>query len=370
MEKTNLATTKLSPTQLNFAKMNGLLPVVIQDYTNGQVLMVGFMNEEAWHKTLETKKVHYYSRKKKRLWMKGEESGHWQHVREIYLDNDNDTLLIKVKQIGGACEDGLRSCFDKMMQHNEFKPIGEKIFDPKKVYANYSEEIILAIPSGSLYATTILLMTQAGFELELRGERSFKPRLKKNDDVRLVVARAQEIPHLIESGKVDIGLTGNDMIEEYDVSVTDLADLGYNESGIGEVLWVLAVPQEHVNEYSNLADFSGKKICTELMHITKKYFLENYVQIDIEPSVGTTESKAPFLCDAIIDLCESGKSLKDNGMIPLYAVKSSTVHLFAHNHSMAYGWKRRKIEKIVDAFKLGAQRLPKNPKSIIKLPKL
>ena len=93
--------------------MGGLLPAIIQDNQNGEVLMVGFMNEEAWKKTKKTGKVHYYSRKKKRIWIKGEESGHFQHVREVYLDNDNDTLLIKVKQIGGACEDGYRSCFDK-----------------------------------------------------------------------------------------------------------------------------------------------------------------------------------------------------------------------------------------------------------------
>jgi len=234
----------MSKEKLNFEKLGGLLPVVIQDYQNNEVLMVGFMNEEAWELTLRKGKVHYYSRKKKRIWMKGEESGHFQHVREIHLDNDNDTLLIKVKQIGGACEDGYRSCFDKLYVKKDFVPIGQKIFDPEKVYKNYSNTIILVIPSGSLYSSTIMLLGLAGFQLNLRGDRSFKPKLRNHKNIKLVVARAQEIPHIIETGQVDIGLTGADMVEEYDADVTDLADLKYNESGIGDVTWVLAVPKE------------------------------------------------------------------------------------------------------------------------------
>lgn len=88
--------------KLNFEKMNGLLPVVIQDYENGEVLMVGFMNPEAWELTLKTGKVHYWSRKKQRIWMKGEQSGHFQHVKQVFADNDQDTLLIKVNQLGGG----------------------------------------------------------------------------------------------------------------------------------------------------------------------------------------------------------------------------------------------------------------------------
>ena len=248
--------------KLNFAKMNGLLPVVIQDYENDEVLMVGFMNEEAWKLTKKTGKVHYWSRKKKRLWMKGEESKHFQIVKEIYMDNDNDTLLIKVKQIGGAVEDGYRSCFFKMKKGNSWINVGKKIFDPKKVYKNYSEKIIFAIPSGSLYATTIMLLGLAGYQLELRGKRSFKPKIRGVKDIELVVARAQEIPHLLEEGRVDIGLTGIDIVEEYDVSVTNLADLKYNEHGLGKVMWVLSVPKERKKQFHKLKDFNKKKIFT------------------------------------------------------------------------------------------------------------
>ena len=274
----------MSKEKLNFEKLGGLLPVVIQDYQNNEVLMVGFMNEEAWELTLRKGKVHYYSRKKKRIWMKGEESGHFQHVREIHLDNDNDTLLIKVKQIGGACEDGYRSCFDKLYVKKDFVPIGQKIFDPEKVYKNYSNIIVLVIPSGSLYSSTIMLLGLAGFQLNLRGDRSFKPKLRNHKNIKLVVARAQEIPHIIETGQVDIGLTGADMVEEYDADVTDLADLKYNESGIGDVTWVLAVPKEKKSKYKTLKNFHGTSISTELPRITKQFFAKHNIRVSIKQS--------------------------------------------------------------------------------------
>ncbi len=354
--------------KLNFSKMKGLIPVVIQDYQNDEVLMVGFMNKEAWKLTQKTGKVHYWSRKKKRLWMKGEESRHYQYVREIYLDNDNDTLLIKVKQIGGAGEDGYRSCFDKRINGKKIIEVGKKVFNPKKVYKNYSEKILFAIPSGSLYEGSIKLLKLADYKIELKGKRSFKPKIRNNKNLKLIVVRAEEIPRLLEQGKVDIGLTGIDLVEEYGSNITNLVDLGYNEGGGGEVLWVLAVPQEKRNKYYSLKDFKNKKIATELPNTVKKYFERHKIKINIVPSLGTTEAKAPFLADAIIDLCETGKSLIDNDLVPLYKIRGSTVHLFAHNHSMAYGWKRRQIEEIKERLRKGAKKLPKNPKRLIKLP--
>jgi len=352
---------------LNFEKMNGLLPVVIQDYENDEVLMVGFMNKDAWNLTRKTGKVHYWSRKKKRLWMKGEQSKHFQFVEEIYIDNDNDSLLIKVKQIGGAVEDGYRSCFYKMIRGNREIIVGEKVFDPKKVYKNYSEKIIFAIPSGSLYSTTIMLLGLSGYQLELRGKRSYKPQIRNNKNISLLVARAEEIPKLVETGQADVGLTGIDMVEERDISVTDLGNLGYNEGGKGEIYWVLAVPKKEVGKYHNLKNFANKKISTELINTSRKFFVEKGINVQLKKSVGSTESKAPFLSDAIIDLCETGKSLIDNDLVPLLKIRSSTTHFFAHNESMGYGWKRRQIEEIAKRLKEGAMKLPKNPKKLIKL---
>ncbi len=118
--------------KLNFDKMGGLIPAVIQDYKTDKVLMVGFMNKGAYEKTLKTGKVWYYSRTRKKLWMKGETSGNVQIVKEILVDCDDDTLLIKVEQKGGAaCHTGYESCFYKDVKG---KIKGKKVFDPKDVY--------------------------------------------------------------------------------------------------------------------------------------------------------------------------------------------------------------------------------------------
>lgn len=114
---------------------DGLIPVIIQDYKTNKILMMAYMNDSAFDRTIKTKKTHFYSRSRKKLWMKGERSGNFQIVKEIYLDCDNDTLLIKVEQIGNAsCHTGYDTCFYREIDNNKLKIIGKKIFDPKKVY--------------------------------------------------------------------------------------------------------------------------------------------------------------------------------------------------------------------------------------------
>lgn len=121
--------------EIDFKKGDGLIPVVIQDAATNQVLMLGYMNQESWEETLKTGKVTFWSRSRKKLWLKGETSGHFQEVREIWLDCDGDTLLIKVNQIGGAaCHTGFQSCFHHRHEEGEWKISGKKIFDPKEVY--------------------------------------------------------------------------------------------------------------------------------------------------------------------------------------------------------------------------------------------
>ncbi|AEB09425.1 phosphoribosyl-AMP cyclohydrolase [Desulfobacca acetoxidans] len=120
---------------LNFEKLDGLLPAIIQDAATGEVLMLGFMNPEAWEKTLATGRVHYFSRTRQKLWCKGETSGHIQLVKEIYLDCDDDTVLIKVEQVGGAaCHTGYRSCFYRCLEKGAVKTVGVRVFDPQEVY--------------------------------------------------------------------------------------------------------------------------------------------------------------------------------------------------------------------------------------------
>ena len=121
--------------KIDFAKGNGLVPVIVQDYRTRDVLMVAYMNEEAWEKTQETGKAHYYSRSRKGLWFKGEESGHFQEVKDAFIDCDNDTILLQVDQIGGAaCHEGYRSCFFRRQDGDGWKFIAERVFDPKEVY--------------------------------------------------------------------------------------------------------------------------------------------------------------------------------------------------------------------------------------------
>jgi len=120
---------------LDFDKAGGLLPAIAQDADTGQVLMMAWMNREAFDETLRTKRACYFSRSRGRLWRKGEESGHVQEVREVYLDCDADTILLKVKQQGGAaCHEGYASCFFRRVDGDNLQVVGERVFDPKQVY--------------------------------------------------------------------------------------------------------------------------------------------------------------------------------------------------------------------------------------------
>jgi len=119
----------------DFNKGEGLLPVVVQDHASGEVLMLAFMNREAWLSTLATGKATFWSRSRQSLWLKGETSGNVQVVKEIRLDCDADTLLLKVEQLGGAaCHTGHRSCFYRRFTDGDFVTVGERVFDPKDVY--------------------------------------------------------------------------------------------------------------------------------------------------------------------------------------------------------------------------------------------
>src|SRR3989339_788133 len=121
--------------KLDFKKNNGLIPVIAQDYGTGEVLMLAYMNEQAFEETMRSKKATYYSRSRKSLWVKGETSGHVQHVKEIRVDCDLDTILLKVEQIGNAaCHKGYRTCFFSKLEENDLKITESIVFDPDEVY--------------------------------------------------------------------------------------------------------------------------------------------------------------------------------------------------------------------------------------------
>lgn len=120
---------------LDFAKQGGLVPAIAQDWKTGEILMLAYMNKEAFEETMSTGRACYYSRSREKLWRKGEQSGNVQVVKEIRIDCDNDTILLKVEQIGGAaCHTGYRSCFFKKIQEGTIIEDGIKVFDPKEVY--------------------------------------------------------------------------------------------------------------------------------------------------------------------------------------------------------------------------------------------
>ena len=124
-----------SMTEIDFDKSGGLVPAIAQDADTGAVLMLAWMNREAYEETLRTRRAVYFSRSRNRLWRKGEESGHFQEVRELLVDCDADTILLKVRQIGGAaCHEGYASCFFRRVEGQEWEVVAEKVFDPKQVY--------------------------------------------------------------------------------------------------------------------------------------------------------------------------------------------------------------------------------------------
>ena len=120
---------------LDFSKTGGLIPTIVQEAETGEVSMLAYMNRDAWEATLSTGKATYFSRSRQELWVKGLTSGNVQHVKEIYIDCDNDAVLLKVKQIGGAaCHTGYKSCFFKRVEGESIQIVGKPVFDPKEVY--------------------------------------------------------------------------------------------------------------------------------------------------------------------------------------------------------------------------------------------
>lgn len=121
--------------KIDFTKGDGIVPVIVQDFEKGDVLMLAYMNEEAFTLTQNTGHAHYWSRSKNRIWKKGESSGHIQIVKEIYLDCDSDTILLKATQVGGAaCHEGYRSCFFRRIDEDDCSINGERVFNPEEVY--------------------------------------------------------------------------------------------------------------------------------------------------------------------------------------------------------------------------------------------
>jgi ATP phosphoribosyltransferase len=198
----------------------------------------------------------------------------------------------------------------------------------------------LGIPKGSLEVATIDLFRRAGFTITT-SSRSYFPAVD-DPEVECMLIRAQEMARYVEDGVLDAGLTGRDWVEENEANVETIVDLIYAKQSFGKVRWVLAVPD--ASPFRNVQDLQGKIIATELVNMTEKYLASRNVRAKVEFSWGATEVKPPELADAIVEVTETGSSLRANKLRILDTVLESNTQFIANIESWANGWKRRKLE--------------------------
>jgi ATP phosphoribosyltransferase len=204
------------------------------------------------------------------------------------------------------------------------------------------EQILkLGIPSGSLQKATVKLFRKAGFHI-LDSERSYLPRID-DEQIRLVMLRAQEMGRYVDDGVLDAGITGYDWIMESNCDVVDVCELAYSKSTSNPARWVLAVPEE--SKVTTPKDLQNGIIATELVNVTKKYFADRNINVKVEFSWGSTEVKAR-LVDAIVELTETGTSLRANNLRIIDTVIESTTRLIANKKSWQDKFKKEKIENI------------------------
>ncbi|HEY4050140.1 MAG TPA: ATP phosphoribosyltransferase [Acidobacteriaceae bacterium] len=200
----------------------------------------------------------------------------------------------------------------------------------------------LGIPKGSLQDATIALFERAGWRIYANG-RSYFPSVDDNE-LECMLIRAQEMARYVDKGVLDAGLTGIDWVVESGRDVTSVTSLTYSKQTRTKVRWVLAVPEESC--YQKAEDLSGKVIATELVEVTKRYFAEKNIPVKVEFSWGATEVKPPTLADAIVEITETGSSLRANRLRIIENVMESETHLIANPNAYSDAWKRQKIDNL------------------------
>ncbi|MFC1643863.1 ATP phosphoribosyltransferase [Candidatus Omnitrophota bacterium] len=205
------------------------------------------------------------------------------------------------------------------------------------------KKLRLGIPKGSLQETTLRLFQKAGYKIRVF-ERSYFPAIDDNE-VEVVLFRAQEMSRYVEDGIIDCGITGNDWIEENSSDVERVAELVYAKTSMKPVRWVLAVPVD--SKIKCVKDLNGKKIATELVKVTNKYLKEQGAAAEVEFSWGATEVKTQMGIDAIVEVTETGTSLKANNLRIVETVCESTTQFIANKSAWKDSWKKEKIERIV-----------------------
>jgi len=200
----------------------------------------------------------------------------------------------------------------------------------------------IGIPKGSLQESTIRIFKKAGFNIIVSG-RSYFPYID-DDEIEAVLFRAQEMSRYVEDGVIDCGITGNDWIMENNSKVAKVCDLAYAKQTLRPVRWVLAVPNK--SNIKSIKAIKGKKIATELANVTRTYLKKKKIKANVEFSWGTTEAKTKMGIDAIVELTETGASLKANDLRIIGTVCESTTQFIANTKSWKNAWKKKKIEEL------------------------
>jgi ATP phosphoribosyltransferase len=201
----------------------------------------------------------------------------------------------------------------------------------------------LGIPKGSLQDASLQLFRRAGYDINV-SSRSYFPSVD-DPEIQCMLIRAQEMARYVEDGILDAGLTGKDWIDENESKVLEVADLIYAKQTFGKVRWVLAVPEK--SPFQSVKDLEGKVIATELVGVTKRYLERNGVKAKVEFSWGATEVKPPVLADAIVEVTETGSSLRANGLRIVETVIESNTKFIVNPKSWEDKWKREKVETLI-----------------------
>ena len=209
----------------------------------------------------------------------------------------------------------------------------------------------LGLPKGSLQDATIRTMKRAGWNINV-SERSYYPSVD-DDELEIVLLRAQEIPRYVQDGVLDCGITGHDNVLECDADIHEIAELIYSKVSSRPYRWVLAVPQN--SPIKSVADLQNKRIATELVNVTKRYLEKNGVTADVEFSWGATEVKVPDLVDAIVEGTETGSTLRAHGLKIIDELLSSTTRLIANHNAQQDEWKSEKM-RVLATLLLGAMK--------------
>lgn len=226
----------------------------------------------------------------------------------------------------------------------------------KKECALTVNTLKLGIPKGSLQDATIEMLARAGWQTQM-SRRSYYPDID-DPELKLRLIRPQDMSRFVELGIIDAGITGRDWVQENNSDVREVTALQYAKQSLSPVRWVLAAPED--SPVKSVKDLQGKRIATELVNVTRQYLCRNGIDAEVEFSHGATETKAPELVDAIVELTETGSTLKANGLKILDVVIESVTVLICNREAWADSWKREKIENLsmlLEGAMLGRQKV-------------